>query len=157
MTQLVSAAPLFKTALHDAAVILWAGQNVLTTYGMPAFDAFDDVVSFASVTSQQEPGPMGPLRERREFLTQEVIFYCFRAGGEEQELVAMNRAYALCAALEGSVRVGAATHLGYPDVFVQGCFLTDMASDAATDQDVLSKGRMHVLRATFSAEARITS
>jgi hypothetical protein len=154
----ISAAPIYKAALFTAASTLWSGETspVLTTYGMPAFDVYDDVVSFGAVTSQQEPATMGTLRERREILTQEVIFYCFRGGGQEQELVVMARAYELLGDLEQYVRV-TDTHLGNPDIFVQGCFLTDHASDAATDQDVLARGRMHVLTATFTAESRITS
>ena len=40
---------------------------------------------------------------------------------------------------------------------VRQCFLTDLAADAATDPDVLAKGRMHVVVATLSAEARVRS
>lgn len=148
-----------RKALFGIAEDLWRTdpEPVLLTYGMPAFDQYDDVVSLGASTATQDPATFGSQRERREILTQEVIFYCYRGGGQEQELVTMERAYKLAADLEEYVRVGENTHLGYPDIFIQGCFLTDLASDAATDQDVLASGRMHVLRATFTAEARITS
>jgi hypothetical protein len=152
---LVSAAPAFKKALYAAAVALWAADNprVYVTYGSPAFDPYPDVVSFGVSSAESDPATIGPRRQREESLTQEVIIYCFRAGGQEQELVALERAYELLGELEGYVRVTDTTLGGV----VRECFLTNHASDAATDQDVLAAGRMHVLTATFSAKNRITS
>lgn len=155
MTTTVSAAPTFKAALFAAAGTLFANDTpaVLVTYGMPAFDPYNDVVSFASTTSTSEPATLSTRRQREETLTQEVIFYCFQEGGQEQEVVVMTRAYTLLAQLEEYVRVTDTT-LGGAVLY---CFLTEHASDAATDQDVLRKGRLHVLTATFTAHNRITS
>jgi hypothetical protein len=150
-----SGAPLFKAALFNVASTLWAGETptAYVTYGMPAFDVYSDVASFGVTTSESQPATLGPRRQREETLTQEVILYCFRAGGQEQELIAMTRAYAMFAELEEYVRVTDTTLGGV----VRECFLTAHGSDAATDQDVLSTGRMHVLTATFTAHNRITS
>lgn len=155
MTTAISAAPTFKAALFAAATTLWAGETspVLLTYGMPAFDKYDDVVSFGATTVESGFGPLGPRRQRDETLTQEVIFYCFKGGGQEQEVVVMQRAYDLLSDLETYVRVTDTTLGGA----VRECWLTAHASDAATDQDVLALGRLHVLTATFTALNRITS
>jgi hypothetical protein len=83
-----------------------------------------------------------------------VVFYSFRAGGDEQESVVETQAYYLLGLLENYVRATDPT-LGVAGV--RHCFLTDHESDAATDPDVLSKGRLHIIRATFTAAARITS
>lgn len=148
----ISGAPTFKVALHDVAQTLF-GDNVWVTYGLPAFDSFDDIVSFAETSSESSPATLGTRRQREEQLTQNVIFYCYRAGGQEQELVVMQRAYELLALLETQVRVTDTTVGGT----VRECFLTAHASDAATDTSILANGRLHVLTATFTAKNRITS
>ncbi len=155
MTTAISAAPTFKAALFAAAGTLWAAESppVLVTYGMPSFDNYDDIVSFGATTVESTFGPLGPRRQRDEVLTQEVIFYCLRGGGQEQEVVVMQRAYDLLSDLETYVRVTDTTLGGT----VTECWLTAHASDAATDQKVLAHGRMHVLTATFTATNRITS
>jgi hypothetical protein len=153
----VSAAPAFKVALFTIGsnLPMWSdpANPVLVTYGMPAFDYFNDVISFGSTVVHQEPAAIGSLRPREETLTQEVTFYCFQGGGQEAELTTMQRAYELLEPLELYCRT---TDTSLGDV-VRYCYLTDIASDQSTDEDVLSKGRMHVLTATFTATNRVSS
>lgn len=150
----VSAAPLLKAAMYAAATTLWAADTaVLVTYGMPAFDPYNDVVSFGATTSESDMATLGPRRQREETLTQEVIIYCFAGGGQEQELIVMQRAYTLLGQLEEYARVTDTTFGGT----VRECFLTSHGSDAASDESILANGRMHVLTATFTAHNRITS
>ena len=105
------------------------------------------------VTSNQEPVTFGTQRSREETLTCQVDFYSFRPGGEEMEEVVEARAWEMVDELAQYVRVTDTTLGGV----VRQCFLTDVASDAATDPDVLAKGRMHVVSATFTAENRVRS
>jgi len=146
-------APLFKAGLKAAADTVWSAEGVLTGYGMPGFDAYDDIIAFGAVTSDAEPATLGTRRTREETLTCEVTFYIFRGGGQEQEVVVETRFYTLLNLLAESVRVTDTTLGGV----VRECFLTSYASDQATDQSVLSKGRLQVGVATFTAKYRITS
>lgn len=150
----VSAAPTFKTAFYTMAVTAFASdQAVQVTYGMPAFDPFNDVIAVGAVTSESEAANLGTRRQREETLTLEVNVYSFVGGGQEAEATAMTRAYSLLATLEEYVRVTDTTLGGV----VRWCFLTGHASDQATDQEVLAYGRMCVVTATFTAHNRITS
>lgn len=97
-------------------------------------------------------------------MTCQIDFYSFRAGGagesaELAEAAVEARAWAMLDAVAEYVRV-TNTELK-PDAdsagIVRYCFLTDVAADAATDPDVLAKGRMHVISATFTAMSRVRS
>lgn len=151
-----TAASAFREALFNVGkTILWANDpQVLATLGMPAFDFVNDVVSFGAVTSAQNYATMSSSRRsREETLTCEVIFYSFSPGGQEQEQIVNDRAYSLLSALEFYCRITDTTLGGV----VRECFLTEHASDQATDQTVLSKGRLYVITSTFTALARISS
>ena len=143
----------FKSAMIAAAHTLWDGSDTAVDIvnGHPGVTQVDDIVSFGEVTAEQEPGVIGPRRQRRETLTLEVVFSIYRAGGRDMEQVAFDRAYALLGELERHVRV-TDTSLGG---VVEHCFLIGHASDGATEPGVISKGRLTTLVARFQADARI--
>ena len=146
----------FRKAVFDRCVILYAGDvapYTLVVRGLPAFANADDVVAVGAVTANQEAVTFGTQRSREESLTCQVDFYSFRGGGAAMEEVVEARAYEMLDELAQYVRVTDTTLGGV----VRQCFLTDIAADAATDPDVLAKGRMHVITATLSAEARVRS
>ena len=146
----------FRKAIFDRCVLLYAADTspyTLVTRGLPAFANAQDVVSVGAVTSNQEPVTLGTQRSREESLTCQVFFYSFRGGGDSMEEVVEARAYEMLDELAEYVRVTDTTLAGA----VRQCFLTDIAADAATDPDVLAKGRMHVITATLSAEVRVRS
>lgn len=146
----------FRKAIFDACVTLYAGDTdpyTRVVRGLPAFADAQDNVCVGVVTSSQEPITLGTQRSRDETLTCEVTFYSFRFGGDESEEVVEARAWEMLDELAQYVRVTDTTLGGV----VRQCFLTDVASDAATDPDVLAKGRMHVITATFTAENRVRS
>ena len=149
----VSLAPALRAAIVSRMTTL-AGTGVLVTRGLVAFDTFDDVIVIGRVSSSSEPANFGTQRQREETLECEVVIYSFRAGGDEQESIVETQAYYLLGLLENYVRATDPT-LGVDGV--RHCFLTDHESDTATDPDVLSKGRLHIIRATFTAAARLTS
>jgi hypothetical protein len=143
-----------KSAMLAAAATLFTGQDVSIGRGYPAFDALPDVISLGVGTSDQEPATISATRRtREETLTLEVIISAFRFGGAEQESVVDVRADAMLGLLSEYVRVTDNTLGGV----VREIFLTQYASAEATDQSVISKGRMQVITATFTAHARITS
>lgn len=146
----------FRKAIFDRCVILYAADTTPYTRvvrGLPAFADAQDNVCVGVVTSSQEEATFGTQRSREETLTCEVTFYSFRFGGDEMEEVVEARAWEMLDELAQYVRVTDTTLGGV----VRQCFLTDVASDAATDPDVLAKGRMHVITATFTAKNRVRS
>jgi hypothetical protein len=152
----------FRKAIFDACVTLYAGDTdpyTRVVRGLPAFADAQDNVCVGVVTSNQEPITLGTQRSREETLTCEVTFYSFRFGGDEMEEVVEARAWEMLDELAEYVRVTNTSLKPTPeaDGVVRQCFLTDVASDAATDPDVLAKGRMHVITATFTAENRVRS
>lgn len=152
MTSDSSAAPDLAEGLLAVAESLWGSDSsVLVTDGMPAFDPWNDVVCVASSSVNSEPAGASPRRPRDEFIAQEIILYCYRAGGREQQAVVRRRAYDMLGELEDYVRLTDPTVGGA----VLQCFLTDHTGDSATDQSILANGRMFVLSATFTARNRI--
>jgi hypothetical protein len=146
----------FRKAIFDRCVILYAADvdpYTRVVRGLPAFADAQDNVCVGVVTSNQEAITLSTQRSREEILTCEVTFYSFRFGGDEMEEVVEGRAWEMLDELAQYVRVTDTTLGGV----VRQCFLTDVASDAATDPDVLAKGRMHVITATFTAENRVRS
>lgn len=146
----------FRKAIFDVCKTLYAGDTdpyTRVVRGLPAFADAQDNVCVGVVTSNQELITLGTQRSREETLTCEVTFYSFRFGGDEMEEVVEARAWEMLDELAQYVRVTDTTLGGV----VRQCFLTDVASDQATDPDVLAKGRMHVLSATFTAENRVRS
>lgn len=154
MTTTFTAAPTFKAALVAAIASVVDTTAVLVTYGHPGQQVavWDDIVSVAGVTSEQEVAGMGTLRPREETLTATVMISCLRRGGPEQEQVAADAAYALLGAIERQVRVTDTTVGGT----VRDCFLTGHESSGETDDTQLATGRVIEIQATFTAHARIT-
>jgi hypothetical protein len=144
----------FRKAIFDTCVDLFAADTApytLVVRGLPAFAKAQDNVCVGAVTSQQEIATLSASqRTREETLTCQVDFYSFRPGVDTEEIVEA-RAYEMLDALAQYVRQTDTTLGGV----VRYCFLTDVAADAATDTDVLEKGRMHVLSATFTAQFRV--
>jgi len=145
----------FRKAIFDRCVLLYAADanpQTLVVRGLPAFAKAQDNVCVGAVTSNQELATLSASqRSREETLTCQVDFYSFRGGGDEMEEVVEARAYEMLDELAQYVRVTDTTLGGV----VRYCFLTDVQADAATDPDVLAKGRMHVLTATFTAQHRV--
>lgn len=144
----------FRKAIFDTCVTLFASDTepyTLVVRGLPAFATAQDNVCVGAVTSNQEIATLSATqRSREETLTCQVDFYSFRPGVDTEEVVEA-RAYEMLDALAQYVRQTDTTLGGV----VRHCFLTDVASDAATDPDVLAKGRMHFLSATFTAQYRV--
>ena len=161
-------AQLFRAALFNACKDLFAADTdpyTLVVRGLPSFANAQDVVAVGAVTGTQDFATFSTsLRTREETLTCQIDFYSFRAGGAgdsaalAEEAVEV-RAWQMLNAVAEYVRV-TNTELK-PDAdspgIVRYCFLTDVAADAATDPDVLAKGRMHVISATFTAMSRVRS
>lgn len=146
----------FRKAIYDVCVSLFAADvdpYTRVVRGLPAFADAPDNVCVGVVTSNQEEATFGTQRSREETLTCQVDFYSFRPGGVEMEEVVEERAWEMVDRVAEYVRVTDTTLGGV----VRKCFLTDTASDAATDPDVLAKGRMHIVSATFTAENRVRS
>jgi len=146
----------FRAAVFNRCVSLYSGDTdpyTLVVRGLPAFATADDNVCVGAVTANQEAVTFGTQRSREESLTCQIDFYSFRGGGVAMEEVVEARAYEMLDELAQYVRVTDTTLGGV----VRQCFLTDIAADAATDPDVLAKGRMHVITATLSAEVRVRS
>lgn len=145
----------FRKAIFDRCVLLYAADTnpyTLVVRGLPAFANAQDVVAVGAVTSNQEFATLSRTqRSREETLTCQVDFYSFRPGDEAMEEVVEARAYEMLDELAQYVRQTDTTLGGV----VRHCFLTDVAADAATDPQVLAKGRMHVLSATFTAQYRV--
>ena len=155
-------AQLFRAALFNACKELFAADTdpyTLVVRGLPSFANAQDVVAVGAVTTSQDFATFSSsLRTREETLTCQVDFYSFRPGGAGDsaaatELAVETRAWAMLDAVAEYVRATDTTLGGV----VRHCFLSDAAADAATDPDVLAKGRMHFISATFTAENRVRS
>lgn len=152
-----TAAPDFKNAFTDMATSVLAGlpdtAAVHVVFGEPGTYAPDDIVSVNRVTTSQEPAAMGPKRPREERLDLTVTISCYRGGGAEMERVCSDRAYYLLRILADQVHHVDTTLGGV----VRMCFLTDTDSDGATDPATLAEGRAIAVKATFTAQARVTN
>jgi hypothetical protein len=146
-------APEFKAALIAAAHTLWDTDepDVQIARGHPGKTQRDDIVAFGKVTSQQEPGPLGPRRARNETVTVAVVFSIYRRGGPDQEQVAEDRAYKLLGDLENYVRKTDTTLGGT----VLHCFLSEVESDGASEPNIIASGRLIEVTGVFQAFARI--
>ncbi len=152
-----TAAPDFKNAFTDMATSVLAGAPdtaaVHVVFGEPGTYEADDIVSVNRVTTSAIPAAMGPKRPREEKLELTVTISCYRGGGEEMERVCSDRAYALLRILAEQVHHVDTTLGGV----VRLCFLADTDSDGSTDPDLIAKGRAIAVKATFTAEARVTN
>lgn len=146
-----TAAHAFRAALYAAALNLWAGTPVQVILGNPATYQADDVVEIGAVNSTQDPATFGSQRSREEQLELEVIISIFRAGGIEREADVFDRAYALLEDLALFCRVTDTTVGGT----VRQCALTSNAYGSGNSDQTLAAGRIGVVVAKFTAQARI--
>lgn len=145
----------FKEAFYNAAKQLMAEtqgtESVYVVFGHPATVDPDEIISFGFVGAGQEKATMGTNRSREETLTLDVQISVVMGGAEEAEIGASRRCYELLRMLEYFVRVTDTTVGGT----VRECFLTSHDSPGATPEEVIDKGRMIDVLATFTAKARI--
>lgn len=145
----------FKEAFYLAAKELMATtpetEAVYVAFGQPATVEPDEIISFGSIGAGQEKATLGTNRSREETLTLDVQISVVRGGAEEAEILASRRCYELLRMLEYHVRVTDTT-VGQT---VRECFLTSHESPGATPEEVMHKGRMIDVLATFTAKARI--
>lgn len=134
-----------RTAIADSAVQV--------SLGFPWPQAADDIVSVGTVRATLESATVGPQRTRDETVTVEVLISTFRAGGEEQEAVASDRAYALLDRIEHHLRTVDPTLGG----LVRQCLLTSHDMDSAPFDDGVSQGRTVEVLATLTARYRVAN
>lgn len=151
MQSFTVAGPL-RIAMRDAAVTAINDPAVQIEVGYPWPQTAADIVAVGAVRSTQEPATLGTQRSREETLTVDVLVSVFRAGGQEVEQVASDRAYALLGALERHVRITDTTLGGV----VRHCFLTGHEMDSQPFSDDTGMGRTVEIAATFTAAVRIT-
>jgi hypothetical protein len=149
-----TAADEFKEKFHTAVQDLMAEdedtQHVLVTYGAPGTFEPEDLVSFTSTESVQDPKTIGN-RGREEVIIQEVQISCWRGGGQEMELVTAKRAYQLLRMIEFYCRKTDTTVGGT----VMWCFLTSHECFGQTDPQFIEQGRVSEITARFTARSRI--
>ena len=154
MTTVSDVSRQFKDALVTAATTAIDDTSVKVCYGQPGTEQPDDIVSVGRVTAVIDPATLtSSLRTRELAVTAEVVVSVFRAGGQDMEKVAGDRAYQLLDMVEEYVRVTDTTLGGV----VRWCFCTGHDSDGATDPQVTATGRLIEIKAEFAARARITS
>ena len=152
-TSTATAAHAFKAAMVAAMRALVDEGTCLVTFGHPGASVsnFPDAVAFTRIDSVQDPATLGTNRAREETLTLVAQISCWRPG-EADDATASDAAYGLLEVLERHVRVTDTTIGGT----VRQCFLESHSSEGATDPDVLVRGRMIEIEATFVAVTRIT-
>lgn len=145
----------FKEAFYKAVKQLMAEnqdtEHVYVVFGQPATVDPDEIVSFGAVGVGQAPATMGTNRSREETLTLDVQISVVRGGEEEAEIEASRRCYELLRMIERYARMDDTTVGGT----VRECVLTSHDSPGATPEEVMHKGRMIDVLATFTAKARI--
>lgn len=145
----------FKEAFYNKTKQLMAAdpetKAVYVCFGQPATINPDEIVSFGAIGVGQEKATMGTNRSREETITLDVQLSVVKGGAEEAEIEASRRCYELLRLLEYYVRVTDTTVGGT----VRECFLTSHDSPGATPEEVMHKGRMIDVLATFTAKARI--
>lgn len=152
-----TASPDYKNAFYAMAQRVLAAspdtENVQVVFGQPASFEDWDIIRIGRVEARQDPATLGTNRAREQQLTLEVTISCYRGGGQEQEQICSDRAYALLRILADQVHHTETTLGGA----VRWCFLTADESDGATDPDQIAEGRTIAIVATFTAAARITN
>lgn len=152
-----TAADEFKLAFFEAVRDMFAyepdTQEVLVTYGAPASYSPPDIVSFLDLSSDQSAATIGTARSREESLTLTVSISCVVNGGQEAELLAAQRAYALLRAIEYYARRTDTTIGGT----VRHCFLERHTSSGQTDPSLMTQGRVCEIVADFRAQARVSN
>lgn len=145
----------FKKAFYEATRDLFAQdidtEHVYVVFGQPSNYIPDDIVSFGRLTTGQETATLGTNRSREETLTVDVTISCFRAGTEDAEIAAAERAYDLLRRIEHYARMEDTTIGGT----VRTCVLSSHESEGATPEELTEQGRVAEVIATFTAKTRI--
>lgn len=147
-----TAAGALRSALPGVIEAAINDSEVQVTLGTPFPQESADLIGVGRVESQLEFATMGPQRSRDEALTVEVLISVFRPGGQEQEQIASDRAYALLGAIERHLRMVDPTVGG----LVRRCLLASHQMDSDPFDDGTGMGRVVEVLATFAAQARIT-
>jgi hypothetical protein len=157
-TNVATLAHAFKVAFRDLAVVLYADSDetkeVSVKFGRPTSFLEPDIVAFGRLSSQQSTGPLSRTnRSREEVLELDVIFSCFKPGGDDAEEEASARAYDLLRMLEYHVRQIDPTIGGT----IRECALDRHSSEGMTPQATVKSGRNIFVTATFAGKVRISS
>lgn len=142
----------FYTSVKDMFRLEPDTEQVLVTFGAPANYSPPDIVSFLDITGDQSAATMGN-RGREETLLLTISISCVVNGGQEAELLAARRAYALLRAIEYHARVTDTTLGGT----VRHCFLERHTSSGQTDPALIAQGRVCEIVADFRAQARVSN
>jgi hypothetical protein len=165
MTAVPDMTGLFRSTFATAARLAVDDPKVLVSLGHPGKDKYrDDIVFIGDVSSHQDFGPVSTLRQRDVTMQLEVIVSCFRKGAATAEQVVHDRAFDLLSRIEEYVRVtdttlrAAAGRSESDPVVVWWCFCTDVGpAGGSRDEELVAKGRLIEIPATFTAVGRITS
>jgi len=153
MSDVASAAYAVKNALYEAAKTLFAGDDIVVSFGLPSDFGSPDQVFVGAFRSEQEPGPMGGRRSRNENVYVTVEFDFTRAGEAEDDKVVTDAAMDAVRRLEEYVRVTDATLGGV----CEWCFLESIDSEGLTPLQVVAAMRQSSISVVFHAFVRVTS
>lgn len=154
-TSAYSLAPALKGAMVTTIKSLVDPAEVLVTFGHPgpAMANWDDVISVADVTADQNVATMATNRAREEVLQLTVWVSVHRPGDSpDLEQTCSDRAFALLGLIEHQTRYVDTTLGGV----VRQCFLTHLNVNGFTDAALLAEGRTVEIEATFTANGRVT-
>lgn len=134
---------MIATALDD--------PEVQVSLGYPWPQTAADIVAVGACRATLAAATLGPQRSRDETSTVEVLISVFRPGGQEQEQVASDRAYALLDMIEHHLRTVDPTLGG----LVRQCVVTSHDMDSAPFDDGTVQGRTVELLVTVTATYRV--
>lgn len=143
----------FYTSVKDMFRLDPAFEQVLVTFGAPANYSPPDIVSFLDLVADQSSATIGVGRGREESIVLTISISCVVNGGQEAELLAAQRAYALLRAIEYHARRTDTTIGGT----VRHCFLERHQSSGQTDPALIAQGRVCEIVADFRAQARVSN
>lgn len=143
----------FWQGVHDLLAAEDATKDVQVIFGAPISVHDNDFIAFLDLDTDQDPASFGSNRSRDEVLELDLLFSCFRPGGQDAELEAHNRIYELVGLVERWARMTNTTISSS----VRECFLVRTRSNGFTPKEMARKGRNLQLVATFQAKARISS
>lgn len=153
MSDVASAAYAVKNALYETAKTVFAGDDIVVSFGLPSDQGFPDQVYVGAMRTEQTTGPMGGRRARNEDVYVTVEFDFFRAGEAEDDKVVTDAAMSAVRRLEEYVRVTDTTLGGVCD----WCFSESIDSEGVTPLQVVASGRQSSISVVFHAFVRITS
>lgn len=143
----------YKTAMRDTARAILPDDTQIV-WGHPGNVYGNRILAVMDMTTDQQPGPMGPRRNRDETLILAVVALVTVAGSDDTaQEEAETGAVGLIATLEQYVRVTDTTLGGA----VSECWLTSLDVQGYTPDEQRSAGWASQVIATFTAKARITT